>query len=63
MYSIAYDNMYNKQLVNKIGKFQSIQNNKPTFVDPYQEPIFFPLKKIFARPKKNPRLPANRREL
>ena len=48
MYSVAYNNLYNKQLVNKIGKFQSIQSNKSGYVDPYQEPIYLPLKTITA---------------
>ena len=63
MYSVAYNNLYNKQLVNKIGKFQSIQSNKSGYVDPYQEPIYLPLKTIVPKAKKHPRFPANRREL
>ena len=59
MYSVSYNNGYNKQLVNKIGKYQSKQTNE-RFVNPYPEPIHIPPRYTLPQTKKRI---INKREL
>ena len=40
MFSVSYNNTYNKQLANKIGKYQSQQTNDG-YVNPYQNQFKF----------------------
>ena len=59
MYSVSYDNTYNKQLVNKMGKYQSQQTNGGN-VNPYPEPIHVPPRYVLPQTKKQI---INKREL
>jgi hypothetical protein len=59
MYSVSYDNTYNKHLVNKMGKCQSQQMNKGN-VNPYPEPIYIPPRYTLPQTKKPM---TNKREL
>ena len=51
MYSVSYNNTYNKQLANKIGKYQSQQTNDG-YVNPYPEPIQIPPRYTLPQTKK-----------
>jgi len=59
MYSVSYNNEYNKRLVNKIGKHQSQQTNDG-IVNPYPEPIHIPPRYTLPQTKKQI---INKREL